>query len=250
MEEREALERLAEEVYRAYLALPGIPEGRVEPERLARELLGLRIVRRRLSPGGTLLGLTAASPVGVPVWNDAGQLCHYYLDGRTVLLDPALFSPWASPGRCRFTLMHEVSHLLLARRRPETGPARSCLCRAEERRADTLAAALLMPRPLLARRLPEFGFPAPRQYLDPRLDPESWGRFGALAEALGVSRQALGIRLKQLGLSVREPGRRSPPDVLMDEEDYAVLEGNACRNTTQKSRTRPDTPGPWRSRAG
>ena len=195
MPDREQTEVLAEEVYRAYRTLPGLPAGRVDPEKLARELLGLRILRRRLSRDGSLLGLTAPAPVGVPVWDEEGKRSWCFLDGRTILLDASLFAPGASPGRRNFTLMHEVSHRLLARRNP-----RPCLSREpesrEERAADALAAALLMPRSLLAQRLGEFGLPLPRQRLDPLLDPETWSRVTALARSLGVSRQALGIRLE------------------------------------------------------
>ena len=227
--EQAELERLAARVYRAYRTLPGAPEGRVEPELLARELLGLRVEYRRLSRDGSILGLTAAAPVGIPVEED-GKPVHYYLDGRTVLLDSSLLSPWANEGRRRFTLAHEVSHQLLARRAgcrrvfclrnggPET-PA--------EQQANLLASALLMPEPLLRPALSAFGLRGCSGVPDRRLDPETWKRCAALAKTLGVSRSALSLRLGSPAAD--RPRRRlsagSIPEVQMDGRDRERLGG-------------------------
>lgn len=241
--EREALEGLARRMYLAYRALPGAPADRVEPETLARELLGLRVEYRRLSRDGSVLGLTAAGPVGVPV-AEGGGFVYYYLDGNTILLDSAFLSPWANGGRRRFTLMHEVSHQLLARRSGRREASR--LLRGGEdspgeRRANALAAALLMPVPLLRRSLALYGLTGCPAVPDRRLDPETWRRCAALAEALGVSRRALDLRLR----SLRPAGGRRclftgvPGDVAMDENDFRKLESRGdrggrciCRNTT------------------
>ena len=123
-----------------------------------------------------------------------GYTMWYFLDGRTILLEERLLSPWASPGRRRFTLMHEVSHRLLS-----SGGSRS------EGEADRLAAALLMPRALVERNLLALGW-LPGPLPDRRLDPERWRIFAALAETMGVSRRALAIRLEELGLTEQRPG--------------------------------------------
>ena len=230
---REELERLALRVYRAYLTLPGAAADRVEPELLARELLGLRVEYRRLSADGSVLGLTAAGPVGVPVAEGSGFV-YYYLDGRTILLDRSLLSPWANMGRRRFTLMHEVSHQLLARRTGRREAAR--LLRGGEdgpgeRQANALAAALLMPEPLLRRSLAFYGLTGLPAVPDRRLDPEAWRRCAALAEDLGVSRKALSLRMQ----SLRIPGGRRcpftgvPEAVTMDEAELRRLEGREDR---------------------
>lgn len=231
--EREALEGLARRVYRAYRALPGAPEDRVEPELVAGELLGLRVDYRRLSADGSVLGVTAAGPVGVPV-AEGGGLGYYFLDGRTVLLDVSLLSPWTHPGRRRFTLMHEVSHLLLARNSGLREPVRfrpGGNCPTAEERANYLASALLMPEPLLRRSLAFYGLSGCPAVPDRRLDPETWRRGAALAKALGVSRQALSLRMQSLDPSgeCRCLFTGVPCDVTMDEADVRMLESRGDR---------------------
>ena len=231
--EREALEGLSRRVYRAYRTLPGAPEDRVEPELVAGELLGLRVEYRRLSTDGSVLGVTAAGPVGIPAAED-GAFGYYYLDGRTVLLDVSLLCPRMSAGRRRFTLMHEVSHLLLARSSGRREPVRLLRGAGDspaERRANYLASALLMPEPLLRRSLAFYGLSGCPAVPDRRLDPETWRRCAALAKALGVSRQALSLRMQSLGPS---GGRRClftgvPCDVTMDEADVRKLESRGDR---------------------
>lgn len=186
----EELEALARRVYRAYAALPESGGKRVDPELLAGRLLGLKIDYRRLSRDGSILGVTAPAAVGVPVLEEGG-VAWYYLDGRTILLDRSLLSPWASPGRRRFTLMHEIGHRLL-----------NGVCAADaesEGKANRLASALLMPEALLRRNLEDCAWQA-GPLPDKRLDPERYRAFAALADAMGVSRQALAIRMEQLGL--------------------------------------------------
>ena len=185
----EELEDLADRVYAAYEALPEADGLRVDPELLAEKLLGLRVVYRRLSRDGSILGLTAPAPVAVPVLEEDGRRW-YALDGRTILLERGLLSPWVSPGRRNFTLMHEVGHRLLTDALPPGG----------EKAVNRLASALLMPLKLVRRNLTScplsFG-PLP----DRRLDPQGWEAFCGLAETMGVSRQALAIRLEDLGLT-------------------------------------------------
>lgn len=183
----DGLELLANEIYRAYAALPEADGVRVDPELLAEKLLGLKVVYRRLSRDGSILGITAPESVGVPVL-EQGRRSWFFLDGQTILLEERLLDPRASQGRRRFTLMHEVSHRLLG----------AALERSEGR-ADHLASALLMPQALLKRNLSRLGWQA-GPLPDRRLDPERWRVFAALAETMGVSRQALGIRMEQLGL--------------------------------------------------
>ena len=182
----EDLEALARRVYEAYAALPEADGRQVDPELLAEKLLGLRVEYRRLSRDGGILGITAPESVGVPVL-EGGKAVWYFLDGRTILLEERLLSPWVSPGRRRFTLMHEVGHRLL-----DSAGA--------EAQADRLAAALLMPEALLRHNLRLCSW-RPGPLPDKRLDPERWCVFAGLAARMGVSRRALGIRMEQLGLT-------------------------------------------------
>ena len=108
----EELEWLSRRVYRAYAALPEADGRQVDPALLAEKLLGLRVDYRRLSRDGSILGITSPESVGVPVLEGDGA-AWYFLDGRTILLEERLLSPWTCPGRRRFTLMHEISHRLL-----------------------------------------------------------------------------------------------------------------------------------------
>ena len=190
----EELESLADRVYAAYEALPEADGLRVDPALLAQKLLGLKVAYRRLSRDGSILGLTAPAPVAVPVLEEGGRRW-YALDGRTILLERGLLSSWVSPGRRNFTLMHEVGHRLLA----------GALSPGDEKAANRLASALLMPRRLLRRNLaacPLPFWPLPDRWLD----PERWCAFAGLAELMGVSRRALAIRLEQLGLTGQRRG--------------------------------------------
>ena len=188
----EEIEALADRLYRAYAALPEADERRVDPELMAEKLRGLRVVDRRLS--GSILGITAPESVGVPVLEGGGK-AWFFLDGNTILLDAGLLSPWASKGRRRFTLMHEIGHRLL-----QGAPSART-----EGLADRLASALLMPRRLVERNLLACAW-LPGPIPDRRLDPARWQAFETLAETMGVSRQALAIRLEQLGLTDNQGG--------------------------------------------
>ncbi len=190
----EELEDLANRVYAAYEMLPEADGLRVDPELLAEKLLGLRVVYRRLSRDGSILGLTAPAPVAVPVLEEGGRRW-YALDGRTILLERGLLSPWVSPGRRNFTLMHEVGHRLLSGALPP----------GDEKAANRLASALLMPQGLLRRNLTSCSLPF-GPLPDRRLDPAGWEAFCGLAETMGVSRQALAIRLEDLGLPEKRRG--------------------------------------------
>lgn len=199
------LEALALQVYEAYAALPEADGRQVDPELLAEKLLGIKVDYRRLSRDGGILGITAPADVGVPVLEE-GRAVWYFLDGRTILLEERLLSPWISPGRRRFTLMHEIGHRLL-------GSAGT------EAQADFLAAALLMPEALLRRSLRLCAW-RPGPLPDRRLDPERWCVFAGLAELMGVSRQALAIRMERLGLTGQRGGwtLRSVPAIAKTEE--------------------------------
>ena len=108
-----------------------------------------------------------------------------------------------SPARQRFTLAHELGHLLLhnyttphADRRYKVrfrNAASSEGRDVEEVEANQFAAALLMPQDLLVKKLLEIGF----EYDSNEDDSE---QLAAVASAFKVSQQALSIRLSALQL--------------------------------------------------
>lgn len=88
--------------------------------------------------------------------------------------------------RRRFSIAHEIGHFLLhpARPRMERGGQVTEAGRLDEREADTFAAELLMPEPLVRQAVYEQGADVAR-----------------LADRFLVSRAAMQLRLKVLGLS-------------------------------------------------
>jgi Zn-dependent peptidase ImmA (M78 family) len=102
-----------------------------------------------------------------------------------------------------FTLMHEYAHLMISQRRGAINlcdPSRRARNR-EERLANRLAAAVLLPRSLILSRVPD---PVPaNSYSDwPSKDRRR------LRDSLNVSYAAIGIRLKELGI-VGEAGAQT-----------------------------------------
>ena len=108
-----------------------------------------------------------------------------------------------SPTRQRFTIAHELGHLILhnyttphadrrykVRFRDATSSEGTDV---EEIEANQFAAALLMPKNLLIKKLIDIGFEH-----DP--DEEDAEQLAEVAKAFNVSRQALSIRLSSLQL--------------------------------------------------
>ena len=86
---RSDIEKIATQVFNDYKHLPQFVDrqvDRVDPEILACELCGLHIDYFHLSKDGLTLGMTAFKEVGVELYDDSGQPCFYYLDGRTLLI--------------------------------------------------------------------------------------------------------------------------------------------------------------------
>ena len=121
------IEAIATRVVNAYQRMVGTTGTmiqRVCPEVLIRNLLGLNITYRTLSIDGSILGMTAFDQVGVRVYENKNPT-HFYLDGKTVLIESALTKPDANPGRLHFTLVHEASHQILKMLFPKEYPHQS-----------------------------------------------------------------------------------------------------------------------------
>ena len=216
------IESIAARVVNAYQGLVGSKDHCVQPicpEILLQELLGLSISYRTLSTDGSILGMTAFEQIGVRVY-EKGEPTHFFLDGRTVLIESALTAPGTNPGRLHFTLVHEASHQILKMLFPkEYAPGinhRHVYCCTdssirysgrqmdwEEWRVNMLTAAILMPLDLLVKQMEAVGLDPKIRMLNHIFAPKEYQAFATVAENLGVSKAALSIRLKQLGLLTR-----------------------------------------------
>ena len=216
------IEAIATRVVNAYQRMVGTAGAmiqRVCPEVLIRNLLGLNITYRTLSIDGSILGMTAFDQVGVRVYENKNPT-HFYLDGKTVLIESALTEPDANPGRLHFTLVHEASHQILKMLFPKEYASginhRHVYCCTdssiryggrqvdwEEWRVNMLTAAILMPLDLLVKQMKAVGLYSKIRMLNRVFAPKEYQAFATVAENLGVSKAALSIRLKQLGLLTR-----------------------------------------------
>lgn len=70
----------------------------------------------------------------------------------------------------------------------------------EEWQANTLAAAILLPRCLIEKGMFLFGLGDKIECLNKIYYPAVYERYAALSDFLGCSKKALAIRMKQLGL--------------------------------------------------
>ena len=217
------IESIAARVVNAYQGLVGSKDHCVQPicpEILLQELLGLSISYRTLSTDGSILGMTAFEQIGVRVY-EKGEPTHFFLDGRTVLIESALTAPGTNPGRLHFTIVHEACHQIFRMLFPkEYGSGTSCrrvYCYTgsaiqheikpvdwEEWRVNSLAAAILMPPALLIEQMRIVGLPAKIRILNCVFAPKAHQAFVSIAEAIGVSKSALAIRMRQLGLLERD----------------------------------------------
>ena len=216
------IEAIATRVINAYQRMVGTTgpmSQRVCPELLIQDLLGLDITYRTLSIDGSILGMTAFDQVGVRVYENKNPT-HFFLDGKTVLIESALTEPDANPGRLHFTLVHEASHQILKMLFPKEYASginhRHVYCCTdssirysgrqmdwEEWRVNMLTAAILMPLDLLVKQMKAVGLYSKIRMLNRVFAPKEYQAFATVAENLGVSKAALSIRLKQLGLLTR-----------------------------------------------
>lgn len=216
---RAYIEGIAERILKAYINLPEIKGSeiyRIDPELLLTRVLGLKIEYAHLSLDGTVLGLTSFDEVEVEVYDEADSEYYLCLDGKTVVVDQGLTMDATKKGRCNFTTLHEGAHQAFKMLFPKeygTGAKANELhfytanseCKKpiadwEEWQANTLAAALLLPKELIMKGMFLFGLGDKIKYLNKIYSKETYAKFSALADFLGASKKALAIRMKQLGL--------------------------------------------------
>lgn len=164
---RNDLEKIATRVFNDYKHLPQFadqPVEYVDPEILACGLCGLHIDHFHLSKDGSTLGMTAFKEVGVELYDDSGQPCFYFLDGKTLLIETDLKNDPALCGRYHFTVAHETAHQILAGLHPTNGVIQNRVFYYQGRspqfpirdwdewQADNLASALLLPSEIVLAR--------------------------------------------------------------------------------------------------
>lgn len=220
---RKDLENIAERVLVSYRKLPEVQKKkiyRIDPELLLTRVLGLNIEYQHLSVDGSILGLTSFDEVEVEVLDYADTDTFFSLDGNTVLIEQDLHNDSTQIGRCNFTIMHEGGHQILKKLFPSEYGSNSQVAAVhyykqnseknkpisdwEEWQANTLAAAILMPRDLIEYGMYLFELGKKIKCLNRIVDIKTYEKFSALAEFLGTSKSALAIRMKQLNLLEKE----------------------------------------------
>lgn len=216
---RNDLEKIATRVFNDYKRLPrfaGQQVDHVDPKILACGLCGLSIDHFHLSKDRQTLGMTAFKEIGVEVYDDSGQPCFYYLDGRTLLIEKDLNDNPAQYGRYHFTVAHETAHQILADLHPTDRVIQNRIIYYRGRspqypiqdwsewQADNLASALLLPTEVVLMALHRFELDGGIEILNKIYRPKEYERFCKVAEFLGASKQAMAIRLKRLGLLKKE----------------------------------------------
>ena len=183
----------------------------VEP--FALRYLQLMMKEHALSLDGSIIGAAVFQPLARVTVYDTGEPTYIFPPNNTVIVDAALWrtreSYGSGRGRYRFTLMHEVSHQLLARlgfAHPEPVMYRTIHepTLPDERLADQLAAYLLMPDSTLLSmmRLRDY---KPYICYENVLPVHEIREIQQMANVLQVSYTALQRRLHSAGLLEYRP---------------------------------------------
>ncbi len=174
---------------------------RLDAVRLAERILGISVSMVAFSGMYAPLGFTsAAGNVGVPVLDEDGREYWYFLDGNTILVEKRRACYRGSGDSYRFTVAHEVAHLLLDRH--QTAMVSGNVM---ERQADDFATALLLPEKLVRLALFRFGFEGRVSPSVPGLSGNLCDRFLSMADFLGVSAEKLALRLRNLRMMDDSP---------------------------------------------
>ena len=232
---RADLERIAGTVVDRYYKLfpqVGLLPVPVEPETLAKMIFGLEVSYLPLSVDGSVLGMACFQDVEIQIKGDDGSLQQIHFKGQDIVIDDSLLEA-SQTGRRNFTAAHEIAHHVLIQLDPEE--YRDLLkCRThilyrhkarvknwEEWQADTLAAAILMPAPVLLQCMETFGLGKRLDMLSSVCRAREYERFCDVAKYMGVSKKALAIRMKRLGLLGEDylENPYEPLDVWRDEDE-------------------------------
>ena len=209
----EDMEIIGQSVLHDYAKSISIP---VDINSFAQNYLGLKVLYRKLSDNGRILGLTTykGAVIALPVAGGS-VLCSVPED--TILLDERLLHD-CNHRRERFTLAHECAHHILARMEAkeagrnlnrDTTPGQVLSCRKlkttndwMEWQANSLASILLVPKyelaELIIHRL------APLAVTIYKININSLVRSSVkwLADLFDVSIKAMAIRLNGMGFAI------------------------------------------------
>ena len=211
---RAELSCIAGKYIEMYYALFGISKNDpapINPEQFANSVLGLNLKMLPLCSDGHILGLTVFQRCSfTATLEDGTKLVEVFMP-RDIVIDSTLAADRCTGCR-NFTIAHEAAHQILADLFPnDYGKAVKCRGHIayreqngqpswEEWQANTLAAAILLPRCLIEKGMFLFGLGDKIECLNKIYYPAVYERYAALSDFLGCSKKALAIRMKQLGL--------------------------------------------------
>ena len=218
------IETIGESVLRDYTRrFPVSARTPVDIEQFAGGYLKLKVEFRRLSDSGNLLGILTYQGIHLELTLNGGNRV-ISVPEDTILLEERLYSS-GNIRRLRFTIAHECAHQIIAKiEQKQTGVSyRRDLTAANDRsegQANTLAAALLMPRPELIRLMDNRYKPFRPSLFGHRFNSMDYLRIRELADRFQVSVTAMIIRLKELGLVICKPKYAycDPQDIMPEGE--------------------------------
>lgn len=228
------LERISDAVVRQYyqaIQQPGMLPVPVDPVRLAKQFWGLEVSYLPLSADGSVLGLACFRDTVLQIQDHEGEPFQVELTAQDIVIEDSLLGEGYT-GRHNFTVAHELAHHILVQLYPEDYRhlldyrthilyrRRSQTRDWEEWQADTIAAAIIMPKETLRYCMYVFGLGEKLDMLSSVCRAKEYARFCDIATYLGVSKKALAIRMIQLGLLGAEylEHPTAPMDIWNDEE--------------------------------
>ena len=182
----------------------------VNLEALAK-MLGFEIYNVPLGDEAELMGFTAFEPAVLNLEHQNGYAVPRSVAANTIVLNETIKDNCF--GRYRFTLAHEVAHLILDmvyhlgyRVRYRSSPKminnsiKYTPFDYEEYIADHLASCILLPYKELRKAFIESFGRSRIDFISPLDNDGKYNKFCKIAERFGVSRDALAIRLQEIGM--------------------------------------------------
>lgn len=210
------LESKAEQLLAKYRGGEHLREAKpLDIEHFAEFQLEANIDYQRLTPNGSILGMSVFQDLKTSVINDVGAKVDLVFRAQTIVIDYDALSgsPWS---RTRFTIAHECAHLVLHQHIYYRDPKMKCsgnngyqpFAAASENayketrfnraefQANYFGAALVMPRDPFTAAFNGL-LPGSWHTLD---DHQKQSVVATLAEMFGASREAIAYRIKHLEL--------------------------------------------------